>query len=334
MGKKSKAFLEIALAVVQFQFTIAQLSFIIQGLKSTTESLFKLKDLKEEYFALIVLALFSPLAWVRKIEAFKQGFIFAFAMIVVTLVTISAFCISMNINHAKEINQQIAKNETLGQEVHVQRDHFTEKGLVPINHDSYWNTIGFSFFMFEGIGGVMPVMSATKDREAFPTILAITLGVLTTIYICFAELCYYTFGDKLDKPIIMEMMPADNPIIQIIKIAFIINLVFSYPLCIFITNLIAESYTFKKCKKATTCRKWLKNLQRSVVLLAGILCALYLKDTLDKVLSLSGCVLGTTVCLTMPALSHYFLLARTRKEKACDLFLFICAQLLLVVCTI
>ena len=58
------------------------------------------------------------------------------------------------------------------------------------------------------------------------------------------------------------------------------------------------------------------------------------KDTLDKVLSLSGCVLGTTVCLTMPALSHYFLLARTRKEKACDLFLFICAQLLLVVCTI
>ena len=74
-------------------------------------------------------------------------------------------------------------------------DHFEEMGLVPINYASYWNTIGFSFFMFEGIGGVMPVMSATKDRNEFPTILAITLGVLTTIYICFSELCYYTYGN-------------------------------------------------------------------------------------------------------------------------------------------
>lgn len=71
MGKKCKSFLEIILAIVQFQFTIAQLSFIIQGLKSTSEALFHLEDLKEEYFALIVLALFSPIAWVRKIEAFK-----------------------------------------------------------------------------------------------------------------------------------------------------------------------------------------------------------------------------------------------------------------------
>jgi amino acid permease len=40
LGKKCKAALEIALALVQFQFTIAQLSFIIQGLKSTAETLF------------------------------------------------------------------------------------------------------------------------------------------------------------------------------------------------------------------------------------------------------------------------------------------------------
>ena len=68
MGKKCKSFLEIALAVVQFQFTIAQLSFIIEGLRSTSESIFHTKDLKQEYFGLIVLALFSPMAWVRKIE--------------------------------------------------------------------------------------------------------------------------------------------------------------------------------------------------------------------------------------------------------------------------
>jgi len=117
---------------------------------------------------------------------------------------------------------------------------------------------------------------------------------------------------------IIEMMPADNPIIQTVKIAFIINLVFSYPLTIFITNLILESYTCKSLKKATSARKWLKNLQRSLVLMLGIICAMYLKDQLDKVLALSGCILGTTVCVTMPALSHYYLLADTTSAKVAD----------------
>ena len=180
----------------------------------------------------------------------------------------------------------------------------------------------------------MPIMSATKDRQEFPTILAITLGFLTTIYICFSELCYYTYGKNLNKPIIIEMMPADNPIIQTVKIAFIINLVFSYPLTIFITNLILESYTCKSCKKATNTRKWLKNIQRSLVLLLGIICAMYLKDQLDKVLSLCGCILGTTVCLTMPALCHYNLIAESKQAKAIDMFMIILAQVILIVCSI
>jgi len=142
----------------------------------------------------------------------------------------------------------------------VKYDHFKEVGVVAVNYESYWNTIGFSFFMYEGIGGVMPIMSATKDRAEFPTILAITIGMLTLLYITFAELCYYTYGKNMDKPIIMEMMPAANPIIIVVKILFMLNLVFSYPLTIFVTNIIAESWTFSKMKKATKCRKWLKNV--------------------------------------------------------------------------
>lgn len=119
---------------------------------------------------------------------------------------------------------------------------------MAINPDSCFSTIGFFFFLFEGIGGLMPIMSATKDREAFPYLLCGALGFLCTMYVCFGELCYYTFGKELNKAIIMEMMPADNPIIQVVKILFMINLVFSYPLCIFITNLILEGFTFKGMK--------------------------------------------------------------------------------------
>ena len=68
--------------------------------------MFALEDLPQEYFGLIVLALFSPLAWVRKIETFKVGFIFGFTMIIVTLITISAFCVGMNVSrYAGELEQ-------------------------------------------------------------------------------------------------------------------------------------------------------------------------------------------------------------------------------------
>ena len=173
--------------------------------------------------------------------------------------------------------------------------------------------IGFSFFMFEGIGGVMPLMGATKNRENFSTILAYAMGFLCIIYIMFANLCYYTYGESLEKPIIMEMMPADNKIIMIVKFLFIINLVFSYPLIIFITNLIIESYTFPKSvlKGKPNCRKYMKNVERSFVLLIGIVLAIYFDKTLDKLSALSGSILGTNVVMILPCTLHYKLVAKT-----------------------
>jgi len=153
----------------------------------------------------------------------------------------------------------------------------------------------------------MPLMSATKHRENFSTILACAMGFLCIVYIMFANLCYYTFGDSLDKPIVMEMMPAHNTIIIIIKFLFMLNLVFSYPLTIFITNIIIESYTIPKnlLKTKPNCRKYLKNTQRCLVLLIGIICAIYFHKSLDKLSALSGSILGTSVVLILRAMLHY-----------------------------
>jgi amino acid permease len=162
--------------------------------------------LKQEYFGIIVLAAFSPLAWVREIETFKVGFIFGFAMIIVTVMTIAIFCVGMNTSDPKLSLNKTQTNSSFIFDI-------SKRGLVPVNEDKMWAMIGFAFFMFEGIGTVMPVMSATKNREEFPTILAMTLGFLAFMYIIFAELCYFTFGKNLTRPIIMEMMPAVNPVI-------------------------------------------------------------------------------------------------------------------------
>ena len=50
--------------------------------------------------------------------------------------------------------------------------------FVPINKSSYWLMIGFAFFMFEGIGCLMPIMSETKKPKELPIIALLGLFVL------------------------------------------------------------------------------------------------------------------------------------------------------------
>ena len=76
-----------------------------------------------------------------------------------------------------------------------------------------WTMVGFSFYMYEGIGGLMPLMAATKDKQAFPSLVMFVFAVLAAMHITFSLLCYYTFGSGLDKPIITEMLPQDNIIV-------------------------------------------------------------------------------------------------------------------------
>ena len=160
------------------------MAFVIQGLQSTFEIWLDDKHLSIEYFGLVVFALFSPIAWVRKIDSFKSGMILGTFMIVITLIVISCFCIKINIKKSNEADIQ------------------ENSGFEPVNYGNYWTMIGFSFFMYEGIGGVMPLMAITKDRASFPRILKYAFATLTTIYILFAELCYYTFGSDLKETII------------------------------------------------------------------------------------------------------------------------------------
>lgn len=110
---------------------------------------------------------------------------FGVAMILLTVVTISCYCFGM-----------LRKRDF---------EPPTREGYYSINKSSYWDMIGFSFFMFEGIGCVMPVMNACDQRskENFRYLLAAALGTLCTVYILFSELCYYTFGNDLKESIVM-----------------------------------------------------------------------------------------------------------------------------------
>ena len=89
------------------------------------------------WFAIFIVAFYSPLAWVRNIKYFSLGYIIGCAMIVFTIFVVSGYCVSGLIKTGPE-----------------NADTFF---AVNPNIDKIWAMIGFSFYTFEGIGPVMPI---------------------------------------------------------------------------------------------------------------------------------------------------------------------------------
>lgn len=107
---------------------------------------------------------------------------------------------------------------------------------MAFNDDTYFTMIGLSFYTYEGIGTVLPIMEASDCKENFSTILICALSTLCFIHVVFSELVYYALGDSITEPVIILQMPEDNPFIITFKILFLGVILMSYPLTIYITN--------------------------------------------------------------------------------------------------
>ena len=108
------------------------------------------------------------------------------------------------------------------------------------------------------------------------------------------------------------------------QIVFLGNVIFSFPLNIYITNYVVESIIFRKMAYSE-CRKWLKNISRAVVVTLGILIAYFLYWMLPKILGLAGVLIGTTVVIITPALLHNRLVAESGFNKCTNYSLIVYA---------
>jgi len=64
--------------------------------------------------------------------------------------------------------------------------------------------------------------------------------------VLFSSLCYYAWGADLTEPVVTEMLPADNLFVQIMKLLFCVNLVFSYPLTMVPTFSTIEALVLRQ----------------------------------------------------------------------------------------
>ena len=149
----------------------------------------------------------------------------------------------------------------------------------------------------------------------------------------FGGLGYLTWGVGSIEPYATEMLPATNVAVIIMKFLFSFNLIFTYSITIQPANQIFGNWFCSKAPRGK-CRHWLKNLQRTVVVVLSVILAVSIADKIDKFLGLVGALLCAPLAMTIPALVHLTLMAKTKKEKGIDLILILSSGFILAFCTI
>ena len=179
------------------------------------------------YFVGVVVVL-TLIAWVEDIKKFSMTFLVGNLLILSTVITVSVYCFWL-------LNEQGGPGP----------------GIVPYDPSGFWVTVGFAIYSYEGIGIVMPILAKAREPEEFNKSLIAAIATLCAIFIFFGELTALTYGSNLTEPFITEMLPPQNWIVSLIKVAYTGNLICSYPITIKPTNDIIESYIFPRRERSS-----------------------------------------------------------------------------------
>ena len=276
-------------------------------------------------YGIAIWVLYTPLVWIRRLEFLSKAFIFACFCILLGIVTTLVFAFKL-----------------------IEEQGGPGPDIEPIVKDSYWNMVGFAFFMFEGIGCLLPVMREAERPDLYPMQTICALIVLCTTYIMFAFTCYYAWGTTLDQSVVTEMLPADNHFVQLMKMLFCVNLMISYPITtvpVFhaLEAVIGKKETSKEGEgednegnptgepeSESRLQYWLINAMRSGVVAFTVLIVLLVYKELDTFISVAGAVFGMANVLLLPAIAHLKLMAETKFQKSFDIFVIVFACIMMV----
>lgn len=321
MGNVGRRLVEVSLVFAQFGLVCAYIAFIVPSMdgiiKTCTTPPY---ELNPAVFGFVLLVIYTPLCWIRKIEILAPTHIFADIMIVVTLVTL---CIYAG--------------------MYIQ-EHGFAKDVPAIKGDTFLDAIGSSVYAYEGIGVVLPIYEVTKKPENMNKNLVAVMTVVLAIYLIFGYLMLFAYGKLLgDSPLITETVTnaeaADHKgqkfidyVILVIKVFFSFNLIFSYPLVIFPANAVIEENLYRDWPKSER-RKWFKNLNRFIMVLVTIVFSISIAKQLDKFLAVLGALGCTPITFTLPTLFHIYLCKPTGRELMLDWFVVGVSMVILVFCT-
>jgi hypothetical protein len=171
-----------------FTFTITSIAFLTSSMRDImsrwvydigasdlqteiTLQDFEIGDVRQVWtYGWICIVLLSILAYVRNLAMFSFTFLIANLLIMLSIVIVSGYSIDMMLA------------EGVG------------PGTIPFNTAHMWGTVGFSIYIFEGIGVLMPIMQACECPEIFDKLFMYAATTLIFIFCSLGSLSYIAYG--------------------------------------------------------------------------------------------------------------------------------------------
>ncbi|KAI8056212.1 transmembrane amino acid transporter protein-domain-containing protein [Syncephalis plumigaleata] len=281
-GPRARYAVLSSIVISQIGFCCAYTIFVAKNLR---DLIMLVSDCRwiipETYLIIGQLAIYIPMALVRKIKQLSNAALVADLFIVFGLAYLYYY--------------DIYVLSTVGM-AHI--EHFN-----PTNFTLF---IGTAVFTYEGIGLVIPIVEGMQEPEKFPRVLSFTMGLMTLIFVTIGVLSYAAFGEEVETAV---------------QFFYALAILFSVPLQLFPAVGILEAGLFARSGKRDPIVKWRKNMFRIVMASFIGVGAWLGVNNLDRFVSLTGSFACIPLSFIYPSLFHYKAVARTRWQRWSDLAL-------------
>jgi proton-coupled amino acid transporter len=290
LGSTGETMVKAGIALMQSGVCLTYLIFGPQNLHTSMLLLFGL-DIAPEWWLIVMVGLQIPLSWIQDIRKLTPTNLLANLCILYGLITCLGFAIS---------------KATSGPSRPLVNVWDRVQDLKPVEKD-WFLFIGTSVLIYEGtITLLVPLQEAVhtqEDRQKFPIVYQhVILGIIA-VYTVFGLSCWMAFGADVRTVMTTSLPP--GVLATTVQLAYSVAVIFTFPLQNFpaleICCLTLKSYR----KNGRFCRVlFSRNVVTSIMVILLAFVAVTTMESLDKVVSLIGGLLGCPIAFFFPPLIH------------------------------
>jgi proton-coupled amino acid transporter len=323
-GSRGESLVKAGIALMQSGVCLTYLIFVPQNLHASVLQLSNQKiNIPPETWLILMVACQVPLSWIRDIRKLTPTNALANALILYGLITCLCFAMREattpdNTDIIVIVGNIVTTQDTVSP-VELSQPPLGALGeiwkhfmaLPPFNKDWYL-FIGTSVLMFEGsITLLVPLQEAVhsdKEREAFPEVYRkVILGIIC-FYAFFGITCWMAFGNDV-KTVLTTSLPV-NALATTVQLAYSLAVVFTFPLqnfpaleiaCRTIQSVLSPGEKGSGREQHFYTRR---NVISSVLVALLAVVAVCTMNSLDKVVSLMGSLLGCPIAFVFPPMIH------------------------------
>jgi proton-coupled amino acid transporter len=346
-GTPGETLVKLGIACMQSGVCLTYLIFVPHNLRS---SILQLTNVRVSTAVCLwaMVAVQIPLAWIRDIRHFRHTNALANALIVYGLLVCVGFAVAAALApwpSEKYYDEGGNRNASSLSNLwpHVRQ-------LSPWG-DHWILFIGMAVLLFEGsITLLLPLQQAihvgSDDRERFPHVYPRVILAIQVFYFFFAVICWMGFGD--DVHVVLTTSLPVGRLATTVQLAYSLAVLLTFPLQNYpaleiACHAIQEQFRAHSFLLTSVPPPWQGWLMKRDVIAAVLVCllavvALCTMDSLDKVASLTGALVGIPIAFMIPPMIHNQLMPHLtplrRQQNYAVTLLGFCAMVLASVTTI